>query len=75
VQILKVFKIASSALSGVHLRDIINTRFVSVRPDITVKELLNITSRYIEKAIPITTYDGFLLGAVTTKHVMSLLER
>ncbi|HYZ50155.1 MAG TPA: hypothetical protein VE593_04650, partial [Nitrososphaeraceae archaeon] len=31
----------STALSGLYLKDIMNTKFVSVKPDITVTELLN----------------------------------
>jgi Zn-dependent protease/predicted transcriptional regulator len=65
----------SSALSGVRLRDIMNTRFVSVRPDITVKELLNnYFNVYRKSEFPVTTDDSFLLGAVTTKQAMSLPE-
>src|ERR1051325_12146515 len=31
----------STALSGVYLKDITNTKFASVKPDITINELLN----------------------------------
>src|SRR5215208_1014629 len=65
----------STALSGVRLRDIMNTRFVSVRPDTTIKELLNnYFNVYRKSEFPVTTDDGFLLGAVTTKQAMDIPE-
>jgi hypothetical protein len=39
----------STALSGVRLRDIMNTRFVYVRPVTTIKELINNYLMCIEK--------------------------
>jgi Zn-dependent protease/predicted transcriptional regulator len=68
----------SAALSGIVLRDIMNTKFVSVRPDITIKELLsNYFNLYRKSEFPVTEEDddtGSLLGAVTTKQAMNVLE-
>ena len=67
----------STALSGVRLRDIMNTRFVSVKPDTTIKELLNnYFNVYRKSEFPVTTSDdGFLLGSVTTKQAMNIPEQ
>jgi Zn-dependent protease/predicted transcriptional regulator len=67
----------STALSGVRLRDIMNTKFVSVRPDITIKELLNgYFNIYRKSEFPVTTEDntGDLLGSVTTRQAMNIPE-
>src|SRR5918999_1768170 len=67
----------STALSGVRLRDIMNTKFVSVRPDITIKELLNgYFNIYRKSKFPVTTEDntGDLLGSVTTRRAMNIPE-
>ena len=69
----------SAALSGIVLKDIMNTRFVSVRPDITIKELLsNYFNLYRKSEFPVTAKDdddtGILLGAVTTKQAMNVPE-
>jgi Zn-dependent protease len=68
----------SAALSGIVLRDIMNTKFVSVRPDITIKELLsNYFNLYRKSEFPVTAEDddiGILLGAVTTKQAMNVPE-
>src|SRR5919199_3546130 len=60
----------STALSGVYLKDIMNTRFVSVKPDITVNELLdNYFNVYRKSEFPVIgeDADNELLGAVTAK--------
>ncbi|HEY7079743.1 MAG TPA: site-2 protease family protein [Nitrososphaeraceae archaeon] len=72
----------STTLSGVHLRDIMNTRFVSVKPDITVNELLNNYFNFYRKSeFPVVAeekdYDtGYyeLLGAVTAKLALKVPE-
>lgn len=67
----------STALSGVRLRDIMNTRFISVRPETTIKELLTgYFNVYRKSEFPVTsTEDGYLLGAVTTKQAMNVSEK
>ena len=72
----------STTLSGVHLRDIMNTRFVSVKPDITVNELLNnYFNVYRKSEFPVVAeeknYDTVyykLLGAVTAKLALKVPE-
>ncbi|MBV9177540.1 MAG: site-2 protease family protein [Nitrososphaeraceae archaeon] len=72
----------STALSGVYLRDIMNTRVVSVKPDITVNELLNnYFNVYRKSEFPVVAergdYDpGYykLLGAVTAKQALKAPE-
>lgn len=67
----------STALSGVRLRDIMNTRFISVRPETTIKELLTgYFNVYRKSEFPVTsTEDGYLLGAVTAKQAMNVSEK
>ena len=67
----------STALSGVRLRDIMNTRFISVRPETTIKELLaGYFNVYRKSEFPVTsTEDGYLLGAVTAKQAMNVSEK
>jgi CBS domain-containing protein len=72
----------STALSGVYLRDIMNTRFVSVKPDITVNELLNnYFNVYRKSEFPVVSQGGDydtgyykLLGAVTAKQALKVPE-
>jgi Zn-dependent protease/predicted transcriptional regulator len=65
----------SAALSGVRLRDIMNTRFVSVRPNITIKELLNnYFNVYRKSEFPVTDEMGYLLGAVSAKQAINIPE-
>lgn len=67
----------STALSGVCLRDIMNTRFVTVRPDTMIKELMNnYFNIYRKSEFPVTTSeDDYLLGSVTTKQAMGVPEQ
>jgi len=75
----------STALSGIYLKDIMNTRFVSVKPDITVNELLNnYFNVYRKSEFPVVAREGGdydtgyyykLLGAVTTKQALKVPER
>jgi Zn-dependent protease len=72
----------STALSGIYLRDIMNTRFVSVKPDITVNELLNkYFNVYRKSEFPVISEGGDydtsyykLLGAVTAKQALKVPE-
>ncbi len=71
----------SDALSGVYLRDIMNTRYVSVKPDITVNELLNnYFNVYRKSEFPVVRGGedatcNELLGAVTAKQALKVPER
>jgi CBS domain-containing protein len=70
----------SAALSGLYLKDIMNTRFVSVKPDITVNELLNnYFNVYRKSEFPVVLAEGEdaangneLLGAVTAKQALKV---
>jgi Zn-dependent protease/CBS domain-containing protein len=72
----------STALSGVYLKDIMNTRFVSVKPDITINELLNnYFNVYRKSEFPVVVIGGGeyatgneLLGAVTAKQALKVPE-
>jgi Zn-dependent protease len=73
----------SAALSGVYLKDIMNTRYVSVKPDITVNELLNnYFNVYRKSEFPVVLAGGEeaansneLLGAVTAKQALKVPEQ
>src|SRR5919202_4130380 len=72
----------SAALSGLNLKDIMNTRFVSVKSDITVNELLNnYFNVYRKSEFPVVLAEGEdaangneLLGAVTAKQALKIPE-
>ena len=66
----------STALSGVYLKDIMNTRFVSIKPDITVNELLNnYPNVYRKSEFPVVgEYAGDLLGSVTAEQALRVPE-
>jgi Zn-dependent protease len=71
----------SAALSGVYLKDITNTKFVSVKPDITINELLNnYFNVYRKSEFPVVLAEGEdatcneLLGAVTAKQALKVPE-
>jgi Zn-dependent protease/CBS domain-containing protein len=77
----------SIALSGVNLKDIMNTSYVSVKPDITVNELLNnYFNVYRKSEFPVVcciqsyregeedVSGNELLGAVTTKQALKVPE-
>jgi CBS domain-containing protein len=69
----------STALSGLYLKDIMNTRFVSVKPDITVNELLNNyfsvhrKSEFLVVLGEVATGNE-LLGTVTSKQALKVPE-
>ena len=63
----------SSVLSHVRLREIMNTNIISVKPSITVNELLNsYFNVYRKTEFPVVEERGDLIGAVTTKQVMNV---
>jgi Zn-dependent protease len=70
----------STALSGVYLRDIMNTSYISVKPDITVNELLNnYFNVYRKSEFPVVAAGedatgNELLGAVTSKQALKVPE-
>jgi Zn-dependent protease len=70
----------STALSGVYLKDIMNTRYISVKPDITVNELLNnYFNVYRKSEFPVVVegenaMGNELLGAVTAKQALKVPE-
>jgi CBS domain-containing protein/uncharacterized membrane protein SpoIIM required for sporulation len=72
----------STALSDVYLKDIMNTTFVSVKPDITVNELLdNYFNVYRKSEFPVVVAEGRedatgndLVGAVTAKQALKIPE-
>ena len=66
----------STALSGIYLKDIMNTSFVSVKPDITVNELLNTyLNVYRKSEFPVVQENADdLLGAVTAKQALKVPE-
>jgi Zn-dependent protease len=66
----------SAVLSGVYLKDIMNTTFVSIKPDITINELLNnYLNVYRKSEFPVVgEYTGDLLGAVTAKQALKVPE-
>jgi Zn-dependent protease len=66
----------STTLSGVRLRDIMNTRFISVKPDITVNDLLNnYFNVYRKSEFPVVDekHGSNLLGAVTAKQAVNVV--
>jgi len=63
------------ALSGVRLKDIMNTAFVTVNPDITMNELFtNYFNVYRKSEFPVLDKDGCLLGSIGTKEAMNIPE-
>ncbi|MFL6418943.1 MAG: CBS domain-containing protein, partial [Nitrososphaeraceae archaeon] len=70
----------SAVLSGVYLKDIMNTTFVSIKPDITINELLNnYLNVYRKSEFPVVAAGedptgNELLGAVTAKQALKVPE-
>ncbi|AFU60016.1 putative zinc metalloprotease [Candidatus Nitrososphaera gargensis Ga9.2] len=65
----------SSALSGVRLRDIMNTRVITVREDIAVDQLLrDYFGAYMKSAFPVVDASGRLLGMVMLKSVTGVAD-
>ena len=68
--------VLSTTLSGVRLSDIMNTRFISVKPDITVNDLLNNFFNVCRKSeFPVVDekHGSILLGAVTAKQAINVV--
>ena len=66
----------SAKLSGLRLKDIMNTRFVSVKQNITVNDLLNnYFNVYKKSEFPVVDekYGDNLLGAVTAKQAIDVV--
>ncbi|MGI8719196.1 MAG: site-2 protease family protein [Nitrososphaeraceae archaeon] len=65
----------TTALSGVRLRDIMNTRVISVTEGTILNELLrNYFNTYMKSAFPVLNPRGELLGMVNLKEVMDVPE-
>ena len=61
------------ALSGVRLKDIMNTASVTVNPNITVNELFtNYFNVYRKGEFPVIDEEGRLLGSIGTKEAMNV---
>ena len=64
------------ALTGVRIKDIMNTKFVTVKPNIPLKKLfIDYFNIYRKSEFPVTDEQGCLLGAISTKEAMSVPER
>ncbi len=65
----------SAALVGVRLKDIMNTKFVSVRQYQTVGEALRgYFNIYRKSEFPVLDADGHLVGAITSQQAMGISE-
>jgi len=66
----------SSILSKIRLKNIMNTRFIYVAPNLTVKELLDgFFNVYRKSEFPVMDSDkGILLGAITAKQAMNISQ-
>lgn len=65
----------TSILSGVRLRDIMNTRVTSVQEGTNVDQILrNYFNVYMKSAFPVLNYRGDLLGMVSLKKAMDVPE-
>jgi Zn-dependent protease len=70
----------TSALSGIRLHDIMNTRFVAVTPDTTVRDAIdNYFNVYRKSELPVVEKDSstgdnyyYLVGAVTANRVVGV---
>ncbi|MGH9988111.1 MAG: CBS domain-containing protein, partial [Nitrososphaeraceae archaeon] len=66
----------SNILSQIRLKNIMNTRFIYVDPNLTVKELFDrFFNIYRKSEFPVIDSDkGILLGAITAKQAMNLSQ-
>ena len=65
----------STALVGVRLKDIMNTKFVSVKQYQTVAEVLNdYFNIYRKSEFPVLDPEGHLIGAITSQQAMNVAE-
>lgn len=66
----------TAILSQVRVSDIMNARFISIPPEITLQESLGrYFSAHMKSAFPITDVNGRLLGMITLKRVMDVDEQ
>ena len=65
----------STALVGVRLKDIMNTKFISVRQNQTVVEVLrDYFNIYRKSEFPVLDAEGHLVGAITSQQAMGISE-
>ncbi len=65
----------STALVGVRLKDIMNTKFVSVKQHQTVAEVLkDYFNIYRKSEFPVLDPEGHLIGAITSQQAMNVAE-
>jgi Zn-dependent protease/predicted transcriptional regulator len=65
----------STALVGVRLKDIMNTKFISVRQNQTVAEALrDYFNIYRKSEFPVLDAEGHLVGAITSQQAMGIPE-
>ncbi len=65
----------SAALVGVRLKDIMNTKFISVGQNLTVAEALRgYFNVYRKSEFPVLDAEGHLVGAITSQQAMSISE-
>lgn len=63
----------SSVLSHVRLRDIMNTNIISIKPDLSIDQLLSSHFQiYMKSAFPVVNNENQLLGLVTLKRAMEV---
>jgi Zn-dependent protease/predicted transcriptional regulator len=66
----------STALVGLRLRDIMNTKFVSIRQNQTVSEAIgNYFNVYRKSEFPVLDTEGYLVGAITSQQAMGVSEK
>jgi Zn-dependent protease len=71
----------TTALSGVRLYQIMNTQFIAVTPDMSIKEVLEVYFNFHRKSeLPVVekedgTGNNYLLGSITAKDAMNVSEK
>ena len=71
----------TTALSGVRLYQIMNTQFIAVTPDMSIKEVLEgYFNTYRKSELPIvekedSTGNNYLLGSITAKNAINVSEK
>jgi Zn-dependent protease/predicted transcriptional regulator len=71
----------TTALSGVRLYQIMNTQFIAVTPDMSIKEVLEVYFNIHRKSeLPVVekedgTGNNYLLGSITAKDAMNVSEK
>jgi Zn-dependent protease/predicted transcriptional regulator len=65
----------STALVGVRLKDIMNSKFISVNQSQTVDEILrDYFNIYRKSEFPVLDAEGYLVGAITSRQTMGVAE-